>query len=81
MFERSQYAEWRNMDITQELLKSISEAATGAATEILTRESANYDRDQYLKGQLAAFSSVSGWVPIINKEDGEKAMDDLNDES
>ena len=80
LFNRYEFAEWQQYDITTELMKQIAETATGAAQEILIRETVNTDRDQYLKGFIAGLSLVAGWKPEIIKEEGESITDVLKED-
>ena len=74
-----EFSEWRQMDITADLLNSIAETATATATKILNSDNNDGYRDQYLKGVLAGLSSVAGWTPEFIQEDDQAPQDALNE--
>lgn len=80
MFERHEFAEWRQMDITQELLKSITEAATSLAQSILTRKGRDFDGDEYNKGVLAGLDLVAGWQPLYIPDENRSVQDALRED-
>ena len=80
MFHKHEFREWRYMPITAELLKSIADVATETAAKILTSESHDGHRDQYLKGILAGLSSVAGWTPEFIPEEDRSPQDALDED-
>lgn len=82
MFYKSDFAEWRDMAITQALYTEINELTTEMITEIINRRQSNVDRDQYLRGFIAALSEVAGFVPeLIQEEDDGKETQTVRVES
>jgi hypothetical protein len=77
VFHKHEFAEWRQFDITQELLKSISELATQEAQKILTNTTFDRDRDQYAKGVIAGLSAVAGWQPEFIPDEDHPEQDGL----
>ena len=70
MFTRSEWAEWRQFPITKALLKDIEETATATANKILTSETFDGYNVQYQKGILIGLSTVVGWQPAFDPDDG-----------
>ncbi len=80
MFHKHEFAEWHSFDITQELLKSISELATTEAQKILNNPTFDRDRDQFAKGVIAGLSAVAGWQPEFIKDENHPEQDALNED-
>ena len=77
MYHFHEFVEWRQMDITAELLNNIAEVATEMAAKVVNSDSFDGDRDQYLKGFIAGLSSVSGWKPEFIPEENRSPEDAL----
>lgn len=70
---KSDYIQWRDSKETQELFSELREAAEGVATEVLTREEFNSDRDQFLKGFLKGIDAVLSWRPEFIEENRDES--------
>jgi len=68
-FMKSDFAEWREMGITQAWIKELEEQSSLAITEIINRRDADVPRDQYLKGMIMAFSEMLAWEPEFIQEE------------
>ena len=76
MFMRQEFLDWRASPITQELLKTLSEGASGYVSSILNRRESNPLDDQYLKGVIQGLSIAAGWTPELVDEEGNKVEDE-----
>ena len=79
MFKRSEWAEWRQFPITKALLKDIEETATATANKILTSETFDGYVVQYHKGVLIGLSTVVGWQPAFDPDEGKQDTLDQED--
>ena len=73
MVNKSDFIQWRDSEITKVFIEELREAAEGTAQELLTRETSNYDRDQFLKGFLKAIDQVIGWRPEFIEENRDES--------
>ena len=71
MVNKADYLDWRNSEVTKNLFQELTEAAESSASEILTRELYNQDRDMLLKGFLKAIDSVISWCPEFKEDQHE----------
>jgi hypothetical protein len=71
MVSISDFADWRNMPITQELLKAIAAQIEHFVAMIVNDDKLDYDKIQYQKGMVAAFAQVAGWTPELIANDGD----------
>lgn len=68
MVNKSDFIQWRDGEITKELFDNLREAVEIVASEILTREDYNSDRDQFLKGYIKGIDQVLSWRPDFIEE-------------
>jgi hypothetical protein len=71
MVNKPDYLDWKNLEVTKTLFKDLTEAAEASASEILTRETFNSDRDMLLKGYLKAIDNVISWRPEFKEDQNE----------
>jgi hypothetical protein len=71
MVNKADYLDWRNNEITKSLFSDLTQAAEASASEILTREVYNQDRDMLLKGYLKAIDSTLSWRPDFKEDQDE----------
>lgn len=63
MVSKDDYIAWRNLDVTKEFLRDISDSSANIVSEVMNRILSDVPRDQYLKGFLGGLSVLAGWVP------------------
>lgn len=63
MVNKEEYIAWKASACHQELLQSIANSVSGAAAEILNRESVNNEKDQLLRGFIKGLSEIVDWQP------------------
>lgn len=63
MTTKSEFVQWRDMPLTQELFSNLQDLANQAATEILGGDTYNGDRVLFLKGYIQCISQVVGFKP------------------
>lgn len=73
MVNKSDYIQWRDSSLTKELFENLREAVEIVASEILTREDYNSDRDQFLKGYIKGIDQVLGWRPEFIEENRDES--------
>ena len=71
MVNKADYLDWKNSEVTKSLFQDLTEAAEASASEILTRELYNQDRDMLLKGFLKAIDNVISWRPEFKEDQDE----------
>lgn len=71
MVNKADYLDWRNNEITKNLFADLTQAGEASASEILTRELYNQDRDMLLKGYLKAIDGVISWRPDFTEDQDE----------
>lgn len=71
MVNKADYLDWRNNEITKQLFEDLTEAAQASATEILTRELYNQDRDMLLRGYIKAIDGTLSWCPDFTEDQDE----------
>ena len=70
MTTKSEFVQWRDMPMTQELFKNLQDLANQAAAEILGGDTYNADRVLFLKGYIQCISQVVGFRPeTVQDED------------
>ncbi len=78
MVTKSEFNDWRNLAITQELLTALVEQANQIATELLRRSTVDTNRDQWLKGTLVGIDLACGFVPELVPENVEESVDGVS---
>lgn len=73
MVNKSDFIQWRDGEITKELFNNLREAVEIVASEILTREDYNSDRDQFLKGYIKGIDQVLSWRPDFIEENRDES--------
>lgn len=73
MVNKSDYIQWRDNGLTKELFENLREAVEIVASEILTREDYNSDRDQFLKGYIKGIDQVLSWRPEFIEENRDES--------
>lgn len=66
-FVKSEFADWKQMELTQALYSDLMEQAEHMAAEILNRMEENPKRDMYCKGLIKAIDLVVSWKPEFRK--------------
>lgn len=73
MVNKSDFIQWRDSALTKELFENLREAVEMVASEILTREDYNSDRDQFLKGYIKGIDQVLSWRPEFVEENRDES--------
>ena len=63
MITKSQYIDWKNTEVTQEMISDVSEAAESAAASLVTKTTSDRDLDQYLRGFIRGVQASIEWEP------------------
>ena len=69
MVNKADFISWRDSEVTQQMLKEVTETIESVASELLSRELPNLDRDTFLKGYLKGLSELASWRPVDFEED------------
>jgi hypothetical protein len=77
MFSKQDFADWRDNDFTQDMLKTFAQAANETALTILNRRESNPTDDAYLKGYLRGLSDAAGYAPQLIDETGAEVPDEV----
>jgi hypothetical protein len=67
---KSQYADWKNHPVTQELKEDIQGNMENYVAELVRDNlDRNYDRDHYLRAYVALATDVLGYTPELREDD------------
>lgn len=78
MVNKEEYIAWRASVVHQELLNEIAASVSGAAAEILNRETVNTEKDQLLRGFIKGLSTIVDWQPEFFEDKVE--VEEMSDE-
>jgi hypothetical protein len=68
MITKSEFADWRKADITQEFYKQVLEKVNDYALEIIDKEVPNHEREQLLRGRIQGLYAALKWEPEVEEE-------------
>ena len=71
MLNKSDYIAWRDSKETKMLHTEVAEAMERSVAEIVTTETWDSDRVQFLKGCMKAFEQVLTWRPEFVEDSNE----------
>ena len=78
-FEKSEFAQWRNNEIYEELAKFIRQEMSDSADTMLNRKYCDDNQDMFIRGALTACQVILEWKPEFKKEEVEE--EDENEET
>ena len=70
MVTQSEFKQWQQGEIFQELKLTIEGNISIVASELVGRETPNPDRDQYLRGFVRGLAATLEWKPDFAAEEG-----------
>ncbi len=69
VFEKSEFAQWRNSDVHKEFVRFLKEEMEEKASVILNRAYPDGDQDMYIRGAIKAYASALEWEPEFKKDE------------
>ena len=80
MVTKSEFSDWVQGTVTQDLFKTLLEQANFAVAEVINRSEVNVGKDQYLKGAVNTISQIMAWRPEFSDDVQPDAMKEVERE-
>ena len=69
MIPKSEFQDWKDSRVTQEMVTEVKEAAEEVAAELINRRTSTPQDDAYLRGYIRGVQASLEWVPTFEEDD------------